>query len=178
MAPCRVSEHRRVELMESFVALLRAVNVGGTGRLAMSDLRALAEAAGLRAVRTVLASGNLLFESDLDEAGIGRLLEQRLQTQAGAPVGVLIRTRTEMAGVLARNPFAEAAPNHVMAIFLDRPAPHEALQGATGQTNEALQPGLREIYVHYPNGMANSMLRISAARTGTARNMNTVARLV
>lgn len=163
--------------MTGWVALLRAVNVGGTGRLAMSDLRALAEAAGLRAVRTLLASGNLLFDSDLDEAGIRQLLEQRLQAHAGAPVGVLVRTQAEMAQVLARNPFPDAAANHVMAIFLDRTAPHEALQGLSGQTDEALQPGVREIYVHYPGGMAISTLRIPAARTGTARNMNTLAKL-
>ena len=82
-----------------------------------------------------------------------------------------------MAEVLADNPFAKMAPNRTVAIFLDRAPPADALAGIRGQNNEELRLGRREIYVHYGDGMGTSKLVIPAAKTGTARNMNTVATL-
>ena len=163
--------------MTAFIALLRAVNVGGTGRLPMSDLKQLCETSGFASVQTYIASGNVVFESARSEPEVKVLLEERLHAYAGKPVGVLVRTASQMAEVLARNPFPHAAPNRTVAIFLDdAPAP-DALSTVTGRDTEELQLGLREIYVHYDEGMARSRLSIAAARHGTARNMNTVARL-
>ena len=105
-------------------------------------------------------------------------LEKRLLAFAGKPVGVLLRTCTEMEALLKANPFAKTAPNLTHAIFLDDPPPKGALSAATGLKNEQMRLGKREIYVHYPEGMGQSKLRIPAAKAGTARNMNTVAALV
>jgi uncharacterized protein (DUF1697 family) len=164
--------------MTAFVALLRAVNVGGTGKLPMAELKAMCESAGLSAVRTYIASGNVLFESNRSEAAVKAAIEARLATYAGKPVGVIVRTAEEMAGVLASNPFPEAAGNRAVAIFLDEPPPTDALETVTGRDlEEDLRLGLREIYVRYGAGQATSRLRIPAAKTGTARNMNTVAKL-
>jgi uncharacterized protein (DUF1697 family) len=80
--------------------------------------------------------------------------------------------------VLAANPFPEAAPNRTVAIFLDAPPPRDALDSISGQRDEELALGAREIYVRYGDGMAGSKLKIPAAATGTARNLNTVAALV
>ena len=91
--------------MTMFVALLRAVNVGGTGKLPMSELKAMCEAAGFDEVRTYIASGNVVFRSDRTEADVKHTLETALQAYAGKPVGVLVRTAAEMAQVLAGNPF-------------------------------------------------------------------------
>jgi uncharacterized protein (DUF1697 family) len=164
--------------MTSFIALLRAVNVGGTGALPMADLKALCDAAGFQRVRTYIASGNVVFQSALSEAKAKAALEARLASYAGKPVGVLVRTATEMTGVLAGNPFPDAPGNRVMAIFLDRLAGPQDLAGVTGQgPEEELRVGLREIYVHYGNGQATTKLRIPAAASGTARNINTVGKL-
>lgn len=163
--------------MTSYVALLRAVNVGGTGKLPMSELKAMCEAAGLDNVRTYIASGNVLFQSRLGEQSIRKTLEQRLADYAGKPVGVLVRTADEMAGVLADNPFSDEPGNRVVAIFLDSATAATALNDVTGEKDEQLALGRREIYVHYGDGMADSRLRIPAAKAGTARNMNTVAKL-
>lgn len=165
--------------MPYFVALLRAVNVGGTGKLAMRDLAALCEAAGFLTVRTYTASGNVMFSTAMEEAEIKAILEARLKATTGAGIGVLVRTAAELAEVLVANPFPNAPGNRVVAIFLDEPAPSTALAGVTGQQpNEEIQLGRREIYVRYGDGMARTTLRIPAARTGTARNMNTIAKLV
>jgi uncharacterized protein (DUF1697 family) len=163
--------------MSSFVALLRAVNVGGTGKLPMSDLKAMCEELGFGAVRTYIASGNVVFTSRKSEAAIKVALERRLEAYADKPVGVLVRDTAEMAQVLADNPFPKAAPNRTMAVFLDRAPPPDTLTGVRGQRGEQIRLGRREIFIHYGEGMAKSKLVIAAARTGTARNMNTVATL-
>jgi uncharacterized protein (DUF1697 family) len=114
----------------------------------------------------------------MPEARVRKLIEERLHKYAGKPVGVIIRTVEEMAAVLKANPFPKTAPNRAVAIFLDEPPHPGALAEAKGVTGEELRLGLREIYVSYGDGMAQSRLRIPAARSGTARNMNTVAKLV
>jgi uncharacterized protein (DUF1697 family) len=161
--------------MASLVALLRAVNVGGTGKLPMSDLKDICEELGFGAVRTYIASGNVVFESRKSEAEVKAALEKRLDAYAGKPVGVLVRTAAEMAQVLADNPFPKAAPNRTMAVFLDRAPPADTLAGVRGQKDEEIRLGRREIYIHYGEGMGQSKLVIAAAKAGTARNMNTVA---
>jgi uncharacterized protein (DUF1697 family) len=82
-----------------------------------------------------------------------------------------------MAAVLAANPFADAPGNRTVVIFLDAPPPATALQDVTGAKDEQMALGKREIYVHYGDGMADTRLKIPAAKSGTARNMNTIAKL-
>lgn len=163
--------------MTAFVALLRAVNVGGTGKLAMADLKALCEAAGFTEVKTYIASGNVVFCTKHKAPDVKAALEAQLRAHAGKPVGVLVRTAEEMSAVRDANPFPEAAPNRTVAIFLDEPPPASALTDLKHQRDERLALGAREIYVHYGAGMSSSKLVIPAARAGTARNMNTVAKL-
>jgi uncharacterized protein (DUF1697 family) len=163
--------------MGAFIALLRAVNVGGTGKLPMSDLKAMCEEIGFASVRTYIASGNVVFTSRKSEAAVKSALEKRLAAYAGKPVGVVVRSAAEMAQVASDNPFPKAAPNRTMAVFLDRAPPKDTLAHVRGQKDEQIKFGRREIYVHYGDGMAKSKLIIPAAKTGTARNMNTVATL-
>ncbi|MFC7399379.1 DUF1697 domain-containing protein [Chelatococcus sp. GCM10030263] len=163
--------------MAAYIALLRAVNVGGTGKLPMSDLKGLCERAGFDAVQTYIASGNVVFQSAGSEDEVKAALEAELQVYAGRPVGVLVRTAAQMGEVLADNPFPDAAPNWTVAIFLDEAPAPDALTSVTGRDGEELRLGRREVYVRYGEGMGRSKLKIPAARDGTARNMNTVAKL-
>ncbi|MBV9290433.1 MAG: DUF1697 domain-containing protein [Hyphomicrobiales bacterium] len=121
--------------MPVFIALLRAVNVGGTGKLPMADLRRLCEAAGFRAARTVGASGNVVAERDGAEAEAKAALETELRACAGKQVGVLMRMGAEMAAVLANNPFPAAAPNRTVAVFVDTRLAPDALTGAAEPEN-------------------------------------------
>jgi uncharacterized protein (DUF1697 family) len=163
--------------MTAYIALLRAVNVGGTGKLPMSELKAMCEDARFKTVRTYIASGNVVFDSSLSEKAVKQQLERRLLSYAGKPVSVMVRTAEEMAEVLARNPFPNAPGNRTMAIFLDAAPPRGALEAMSGRVNEKVALGQREIYVVYGENMARSKLKIPAAKNGTARNMNTVAKL-
>jgi len=163
--------------MTRYVALLRAVNVGGTGKLPMADLKSICEDAGFARVETYIASGNVVFESNAALAKVKAELEARLLKYAGKPVGVVVRTAAEMRAVLKANPFPEAEGRYTYAIFLDHSPPRDALDHAVGQSDEKMSLGDREIFVHYPSGMGRSKLKIPAAKSGTARNMNTVAKL-
>src|SRR3954452_10144110 len=122
--------------MNAYVALLRAVNVGGTGKLPMSDLKELCERAGFLRVRTYIASGNVVFASGESEARVKAALETALEAYAGKPVGVLVRTAAEMREIVAGNPFAGASPSRTVAIFLDEPPPDDSLERVTGRAGE------------------------------------------
>ena len=163
--------------MPSYAALIRAVNVGGTGKLPMSELKAICVAEGFGSVQTYIASGNVVFSTNKSEAQIKAALEKRLEAFAGKPVSVIVRTAKEMAEILAANPFPDARPNWTYVIFLDAPAPADTLEGLKHQKDEEVQLGKREIYVAYGEGMGHSKLRIPAAASGTGRNINTVAKL-
>jgi len=162
--------------MTSYVALLRGVNLGKR-QLKMEDLRAIGEERGLQAPRTYIASGNLLFHSDERETALKRALESALTQHMGAAVGVMIRNADEFEAVAAKNPFADQPGNRVVAIFLDHPPAPDAARCAKNLAGERMALGEREIYVHYPSGQGVSKLKIPAAADGTARNMNTVAKL-
>lgn len=163
--------------MTGYVALLRAVNVGGTGKLPMTALARMCEAVGFEQVKTYIASGNVVFRSDRSEDQVRSALEDQLDGYAGKRVGVIVRTAAEIADTLARNPFADVPGNRVTALFVDGALPGDPLDGVTGIRNEEVRLGKRELFVFYPDGMARTRLRIPSDRIGTARNMNTVATL-
>jgi uncharacterized protein (DUF1697 family) len=143
----------------------------------MAKLRSICVDAGFAHVETYIASGNVVFDSKATPSRVKAELEARLLAFAGKPVGVVVRTATEMAAVLEGNPFRKAEPKHTYVVFLDRRPPRDALDHAVGQREEETRLGDREIFIHYPSGMGRSKLRIPAARPGTARNLNTVAKL-
>lgn len=164
--------------MKCYVALLRAVNVGGTGKLAMSDLKRTCEEAGFENVRTYIASGNVVFGSAWAEKKVKAELEKRLEDLCGKKIDVLVRTADELLRVLKGNPFKERDGKFTLAIFLDQAPPKDALETVRDRSaDEVVRLGEREIYVYYGSGMGRSKLKIPAAKAGTARNMNTVAKL-
>lgn len=165
-------------VMTTLIALLRAVNVGGTGKLPMAELRALCAKAGFRDVRTYIQSGNVVFASADKAPKVKATLESLLTKKLGKPCRVLVRTADELAAVVERNPFPEAAPNRLIVVFLDDAPPTDALKGwkIPGEERLALQG--REIFIHFPDGMGQSKLKIPFADIGTGRNLNTVRKLV
>ena len=162
--------------MKTHVALLRGVNLGGR-QLKMEDLRRIAAEIGLDSPQTYIASGNLLFRSSEDEAHLKRKLESAILSHMSASVAVMIRDADELAETVKANPFADQPPNRVVAIFLDEKPPKDTLEGAKNVNDERMALGRREIYVHFPSGQGQSKLKIDAALKGTARNMNTIAKL-
>jgi uncharacterized protein (DUF1697 family) len=163
--------------MAAFVALLRAVNVGGTGKLAMADLVKLCEKAGFTDVKTYIQSGNVVFATRASEARVKAVLEKALAATMGKPVGVLLRSGAELERVLRDNPFKKAPPNRVIVLFLDKAPAADALAGVHAPGGEELLLCGREVYIHYPEGQGVSKLKVPLAKIGTGRNLNTVAKL-
>jgi uncharacterized protein (DUF1697 family) len=165
--------------LTAYVALLRGVNLLGVSTLKMADLKVIAEELGLQAVRTYIASGNLLFLSDEPEDKLRLMLEEKLQAHMGRNVRVMLRTADEMDEAVRRNPFADAPGNRVQAFFMNEHPPKKLFDTVRNQADdERVAAGAREVYVAYgERGIGRSRLRIPAAEAGTARNMNTVAKL-
>jgi uncharacterized protein (DUF1697 family) len=165
--------------MTAYVALLRGVNLVGKSTLKMTDLKALAEALGLHRARTFIASGNLLFASSEPEEKLRLMLEKRLQAHMAKDMRVMLRTAEEMAAVVRSNPFDDAPGNQVQAFFLNERPPRNLLETVRNKADdERIAAGTREVFVAYgEKGIGRSRLRIPAAEAGTARNMNTVAKL-
>ncbi len=96
--------------MKTCIALLRAINVGGTGKLPMTDLKRMCEVAGFAQVRTYIASGNVVLSSAKATAQVKSSLETALAAYAGKPVGVMVRTPAEMSACWLRIPFPMRRP--------------------------------------------------------------------
>ena len=177
--------------MQTFVALLRAVNVGGTGKLAMADLRELLKKLGHQNVESYIQSGNAVFDAVGKPAVIAADLAAALQKHTGAPVGVIIRSHEELSRVIAANPFAEEAAAdgaRVHAAFLAGPV----LPGAKAALDAivAKYPTRRDryhlagdtLYFHFPDGAGETkftgkLLDKATGVIGTGRNWNTVLKL-
>ncbi len=160
----------------TYIALLRGINVGGTGKLAMADLIRLCTGLGHTKVRTYIQSGNVIFESPQTEPAVQAALQQALHTHMGKPVDVFLRSTDQLKRVLAANPFRTQEPNKVHVIFLHEPP---AFAANTAITGEQLAPGLRELYVYYPLGQGQSKLKLPTGKaSAAARNLNTVSKLI
>jgi uncharacterized protein (DUF1697 family) len=164
--------------MTTYIALLRAVNVGGTGKLPMADLKAMCAELPFRRIETYIASGNVVFDCEWAAATVKAQLERKLHGYAGKAIGTFVRSADEMRKVLEANPFADKEARLTYAFFVEEEPVADALDGVRGRVAEEIRLGEREIYVHYPSGMGQSKLQIPAAKPGTARNLNTVAKLV
>jgi uncharacterized protein (DUF1697 family) len=174
--------------MTIHIALLRGINVGGHRPVAMADLRQLLTKLGLLDVRSVLQSGNLVFESKGQRpARLEGLLEAETAKGLGLQAEFLVRTATEWRAVIAANPFREEAkrtPARLVVMFLKQPpaqgSVRELQQSMTGP--ETLRAAGRELYIVYPNGMGKSkltgtLIEKRLGTSGSVRNWNTVERL-
>lgn len=165
--------------MTAYVALLRGVNLLGASTLKMGELKAIADELQLKNARTYIASGNLLFLSNKPEEELRRLLEKSIAGHMSRKVGVFLRSAEEMDAVVRANPFAEGPGKNVQAFFLNETPPADLQTTVRNKADdERVAAGIREVYVAYgEKGIGRSRIRIPAAEAGTARNMNTVARL-
>lgn len=177
--------------MPTFVILLRAVNVGGTGKLPMASFRKLLEDLGYTNIETYIQSGNAVVDARGSAAGVGKAVAAALQKLMGAPVGVVIRTREELGRIISANPFAaEAAADgaRVHVSFLAGPAG----KGAKAALEEVVvkYPTRRDryhlagdhLYFHFPEGAGETKftgktLDRAIGVIGTGRNWNTVLKL-
>jgi uncharacterized protein (DUF1697 family) len=174
----------------AYVALLRAVNVGGRHRVPMAELRAALSARGLDDVSTVLASGNVLFRSaEHEQAAVARVGDT-IEEAFGLRIGVVVRSGAELTAVAGRNPFLAADgdldPATLHVAFLSEPPTAVALATLDRERDRAAPDAFvvegRDVYLSYPNGAGRSRLTLDylerrLGARGTARNWRTVQRL-
>ena len=171
------------------IALLRGINVGGKALVPMAELRALFAELGFADARTLLQSGNVVFEAP--DPRRSAALEQKLETSAakrfGRPIDFFVRSANEWAGVIGKNPFpaeAKRDPSHlVLMAFKDAPsaAAVNALEAAI-KGRETINAAGRHAYVVYPDGigrskLTNALIEKTLGTRGTGRNWNTVLKL-
>ncbi len=164
--------------MPTHIALLRAVNVGGTGKLPMAELRARCTALGFANVRTYIASGNVVLESKLAAPKVQAMLEALVKEMLGKPAAVIIRSPAELAAIEAANPYKDAPGNRVIVVFLEKAPPKDALKGWKIPGDEQLTLIGRELFIHFPSGQGISKLKVPFQDIGTGRNLNTVSTLL
>lgn len=174
--------------MATYIALLRAVNLGSHNKVSMTDLKALLSDVGMKNPQSVVQSGNLVFESTArPTAALEKLLETSAAKQLGLDTPFYVRTAAEWQQVIADNPFPKEAkldPGHTVLMALrDAPTPAavKALQDAI-KGREVVKAKGRHAYFVYPDGIGTSKLTIKMIEkhlgtTGTARNWNTVLKL-
>jgi uncharacterized protein (DUF1697 family) len=173
--------------LTTHVALLRAVNVGGRGKVAMADLRAILADLGWETPQSVVQSGNLVFRSQPTGAALEALLETEAEARLGLATDFLVRTASEWTDIIGANPYRAMAkddPSHLLVMPLKADpdaAGLEALRsGIAGR--ESIEAVGRELYIAYPDGIGTSKLTGAVIERrvktrGTARNWNTVTKL-
>jgi uncharacterized protein (DUF1697 family) len=172
----------------AYVALLRAVNLGDTARVSMEALRRCVQGAGFGSVRSLHASGNLVFSgAPAPTTVVERALEREVEHGLGLRTPILVRTAEEMTSVLEKNPFPREArtdPSHLVVVYL-RAEPTEAHWKALRTAvhgPEVVRPEGRHAYIYYAAGIGQSRLTGAVidrnlGTVGTGRNWNTSRRL-
>jgi uncharacterized protein (DUF1697 family) len=174
--------------VNTFVALLRGINVGGKTMVSMRELRSLFKSLGHEDVSTYVQSGNVIFRTPSGEReALAAELEQRIASAFEAGPAVLLRTPAELTEIADRNPFLsrETDPLKLHVVFLSDAPPGAAakeLDPNRSPPDEFSVSG-REIYLHLPNGSGRSKLTIDYFEKrlgvrGTARNWRTLNKLI
>jgi uncharacterized protein (DUF1697 family) len=165
--------------MQTWVAFLRGINVGGNTMVSMKDLASMCTHIGFGNVRTYLNSGNIIFTSSLTEKELQQALEKELSARTGKEIGVVIRNSEDLEQIVKDNPFPEAVPSKVGILLGLTPVPKTITAQFIITGSEKVVPGKREVFIHYPDGMGRSKLKNPPSlKGGTMRNINTLAGLV
>jgi uncharacterized protein (DUF1697 family) len=173
--------------VQTLVALLRGINLGGKNKVPMADLKVQLAELGLEDVVTYIQSGNAVFRSPVAKTRVAADIAKRVATAYGLDVKVIVRTPAELGRIAKANPYlpGEKDVSKLHVIYLDR-APKAAdkakLDPDRSPPDEFTVRG-REIYLHLPNGLGRSKLTIDyfERRLGvaaTARNWNTLLKLI
>jgi len=167
-----------------YVGLLRGINLGPNRRIPMPRLREVLADRGYGEVRTLIASGNLVLDSELPEDELALDLAKAIEEEFGFDVPVVVRTGKELGAVLAKDPFGEAVTDpsrYSVTFFPEAPAKARIRELPPAEHGEYAVVG-RELYLWLPDGMAVSPMgkwpwdRLLGV-AGTNRNWNTVTKL-
>lgn len=174
--------------MNSYIALLRGINVSGQKKIKMADLRTFLAALPFKNLSTYIQSGNILFQSaETDQPALGEAITAKIEEHYGYRVPVIVKNTTEWAEVLANNPFLPAQEEDIRKLyvtFMDQ-LPEadlvEALKEVQYPPDEFVVRG-RELYFFCPNGagrskLTNTLWERKLKVNATTRNWNSTRKL-
>ncbi|MFI5680303.1 DUF1697 domain-containing protein [Streptomyces cellulosae] len=176
--------------MTTYAALLRGINVGGSRKVPMADLRALMEGLGHDNVRTYLQSGQATFAGDHgDEDALAAELREAIEKRFGFVVDVIVRDHAYLKAVADACPFpaAELEAKQLHVTYFSAPVAEERFAeiDRAAFLPEEFRLGDRALYLYAPNGLGRSKLaeqlskpRLNKGLIATSRNWNTVLKLV
>lgn len=173
--------------MNTYVALLRGINVGGNGSLPMRELVAAMEATGARNVRTYIQSGNAVFESaEKNVARLSKKLSAEILKRRGFEPYVHLLTREALARAIAENPFPEAVVDpgslHLGFLAASPKSPDLKKLSSLKKESERFHLAKSVFYLHAPEGIGRSKLAASSEKLlgvpMTDRNWRTVSTLM
>ncbi|MFM7519252.1 MAG: DUF1697 domain-containing protein [Planctomycetota bacterium] len=172
--------------MQTWIALLRGINVGGRNKIPMASLATTLETAGCRSVRTYIQSGNIVFTSSLkSKPKLNKTLGDATEVQFGFRPSILLLTDTDFRSAIANNPFTDATrqPNTLHFFFLESTPESPDIDGITQLAipSERFQLIDTVFYLHAPDGFGRSRLAAGAERrlgvSTTVRNYSTIHNL-
>ena len=173
--------------MNTFIALLRGINVGGYNKLPMRDLVALLDAMGLVNVQTYIQSGNVVFQTDhTDLPALAREMSTAIEANHGFKPQVMMLRLVDLATAVANNPFPAAQDNYkTLHFYFLESVPHTpdlALLESLKTEHEQFQLINKVFYLHTPDGIGRSKLATKVEKAlgvaTTARNWRTVNKMV
>lgn len=170
---------------QRYIALLRGVNVGRAKRIAMADLRKLVESLGYTGVRSLLNSGNIIFDADVPPAEAAETIEEAMVLRLGVAARVFVIARQELADIIDDNPLLHLADDHarLFVFMLAGAAQREVAACLCGQDwhPEAVAIGRHAVYVWCPAGMLDSAAAAALGKQlgdgATSRNWRTITKL-
>lgn len=166
------------ENMNTYVAFLRGINVGGNSQVSMKELAGICKDLGFEGVRTYLNSGNIILKSYLSEEELRMTLETAISENLGKDIKVIIRSACDLQQMLAKNPFPEAVGSKVGVFLMNESIEPNIRTEFVIVSREQVELGNREVYVHYSEGIGRSKLKWpSSLKDGTMRNINTLTKL-
>lgn len=174
--------------MTLYVALLRAINVGRTGKVGMAELCKACEAAGFSEVESYINSGNLLFATEVNREQATAILQGILEREFALSANrVILRTPEELQRAVNLNPFPESAANSPAQLHVHflagEPKQDADLMITTYKGPERVRRVEGHVYIDYAGGVGNSALTAgffekALGCVGTARNWNTCLKLL
>lgn len=168
-----------------YIALLRGVNVGRAKRIAMADLRKLVEDLGYTGVRTLLNSGNIVFDAAAHPVDAAQEIEAAIALHLGVSARVFVFACDEVAAIIDDNPLLHLATDHArLFVFLLAGAPQRALAADLCRQDwapESMALGRHAVYVWCPQGLLDSAAAAALGKRlgagATSRNWNTMIKL-
>lgn len=173
--------------METYISLLRGLNVGKTKRIKMEALCKLYESLNFNSIKIYLQTGNIIFQSQhTPPLNLATKIENKIKEVFGFNISILVKTPAELHQIIQHNPFNKEIPNKVYITFLFEKFVPEMITNEIDKVKDISEKYYicgKEIYLYCPNGygitkLSNNFFEKKLNLNATTRNLHTVSNLL